>query len=44
LVDCVDSEIEMLMLLDLEPGYRHGCPSSRIGESIFRSLSVPKNL
>jgi hypothetical protein len=34
----------MLMPLDLEPGYRHGCPSSRVGESILRSLSVPRNL
>lgn len=34
----------MLMPLDLRLGYLHECPSSRIGESIFRSLSVPKNL
>ncbi len=34
----------MLMPLDREPGYLHECPSSRIGESMLRSLSVPKNL
>jgi len=34
----------MLMPLDLEPGYLHECSSSRIGVSILRSLSVPKNL
>ena len=34
----------MLMPLDREPGYLQECPSSRIGESILRSLSVPRNL
>jgi hypothetical protein len=34
----------MLMPLDLDPGDRHGCPSSRVGESILRSFSVPRNL
>lgn len=44
LVDCVDSEIDMLMPLDLELAYLHDWLSSRTGESILRSLSVPNIL
>jgi hypothetical protein len=43
-IDCVDSEIEILMALDRELGYFQDRSSSRVGESMLRLDSVPNIL